>query len=199
MGHKYAMNQLKMSQQQSIITLWQHGWSFRRIARELQLRRETVSKYVRQHEAEVSKPAKVLTGSTAAAEPKADIPLTGSEPVPEQNRPFRSPGVWRLAGRVCVSRGGRSLSRRCRRVCPPSGFIRTWWADISLTGSYDAVKRFVRQLRQTQPVPFVRMEVEPGLEAQVDFGLGAWVLVEGKRKRPHLFRMVLSHSRKGLQ
>jgi len=33
-------DQLKMSQQQSIVTLWQHGWSFRRIARELQLRRE---------------------------------------------------------------------------------------------------------------------------------------------------------------
>ena len=52
-------------------------------------------------------------------------------------------------------------------------------------------------MRQAQPVPFVRMEVEPGAEAQVDFGQGAWVTVEGKRKRPHLFRIVLSHSRKG--
>ena len=41
------------------------------------------------------------------------------------------------------------------------------------------------------------MEVEPGAEAQVDFGQGAWVMVDGKRKRPHLFRIVLSHSRKG--
>jgi DNA-binding NarL/FixJ family response regulator len=40
MGNNSVMNQLKMSQQQSIVTLWQHGWSFRRIARELQLRRE---------------------------------------------------------------------------------------------------------------------------------------------------------------
>ena len=46
-------------------------------------------------------------------------------------------------------------------------------------------------------MPFVRMEVEPGAEAQVDFGQGAWVMVDGKRKRPHLFRIVLSHSRKG--
>ena len=61
----------------------------------------------------------------------------------------------------------------------------------------DAVKRFVQQWNQTQPVPFVRMEVEPGAEAQVDFGQGAWVMVEGKRKRPHLFRIVLSLSRKG--
>ena len=46
-------------------------------------------------------------------------------------------------------------------------------------------------------MPFVRMEVELGAEAQVDFGQGAWVMVDGKRKRPHLFRIVLSHSRKG--
>jgi hypothetical protein len=33
---------------------------------------------------------------------------------------------------------------------------------------------------------------------QVDFGQGAWVRDEsGKRRRPHLFRAVLSHSRKG--
>jgi hypothetical protein len=41
------------------------------------------------------------------------------------------------------------------------------------------------------------MEVEPAAEAQVDFGQGAWVVDNGKRRRPHLFRVVLSHSRKG--
>jgi len=59
-------------------------------------------------------------------------------------------------------------------------------------GGYHSVQR----LLASQPVPFVRLEVEPGQEAQVDFGLGAWVVVAGKRKRPHLFRIVLSHSRK---
>jgi hypothetical protein len=32
---------------------------------------------------------------------------------------------------------------------------------------------------------------------QVDFGQGAWVTDNGKRRRAHLFRAVLSHSRKG--
>ena len=41
------------------------------------------------------------------------------------------------------------------------------------------------------------MEVDPGQEVQVDFGQGAWVIEEGRRRRPHLFRMVLSHARKG--
>ncbi len=67
----------------------------------------------------------------------------------------------------------------------------------AFAGGYHSVQRFVRQLLQRQPVPFVRMEVAAGAEAQVDFGQGAWVVVAGKRKRPHLFRIVLSHSRKG--
>jgi hypothetical protein len=41
------------------------------------------------------------------------------------------------------------------------------------------------------------MECEPGAEAQVDFGTAAPVITpEGKRRHPHLFRIVLSHSRK---
>ena len=68
--------------------------------------------------------------------------------------------------------------------------------DHGYAGSYDTVKRFVRQLRQIQPVPFMRLEVDSRQEAQVDFGQGAWVWVNSRRKRPHLFRVVLSHSRK---
>lgn len=55
--HKGAMNELKMCLQQSIVTLWKPRVVFRRIARELRLRRETVSKYVRRHQ-EGSKAAK---------------------------------------------------------------------------------------------------------------------------------------------
>ena len=39
--------------------------------------------------------------------------------------------------------------------------------------------------------------VLPGEEAQVDYGQGAWVLQDGKRRRPHLLRVILSFSRKG--
>src|SRR5205085_7408151 len=70
-------------------------------------------------------------------------------------------------------------------------------SEDGFAASYDSVKRFIRVLEQSQPLPFRRMESAPGQEVQVDFGQGAWVLVDGKRKRPHLFRMVLSHSRKG--
>jgi len=70
-------------------------------------------------------------------------------------------------------------------------------AEHGFSGGYDAVKRFVRRLAQKVEPPFRRMECLPGQELQVDFGQGAWVVENGKRRRTHLFRCVLSHSRKG--
>ena len=47
-------------------------------------------------------------------------------------------------------------------------------------------------------MPFRRIECAPGDEVQVDFGSGAPVVqTDGRRRRTHVFRMVLSHSRKG--
>src|ERR1043166_2146350 len=40
------MNELNVSLQHSILTLAEHGWSHRRIARELDINRETVGKYL---------------------------------------------------------------------------------------------------------------------------------------------------------
>ena len=76
------------------------------------------------------------------------------------------------------------------------------WQDLRIEqgfeGGYDAVKRFCRRLQQGRPLPFRRIECAPGEEAQVDFGRGAAVLrQDGKRRRPHVLRIVLSHSRKG--
>jgi transposase len=63
--------------------------------------------------------------------------------------------------------------------------------------SYDSVRRFVQRLGRTRPLAFRRMECEPGEEVQVDFGKGAPVMKPSRRRRrPHLFRMVLNHSRK---
>ena len=78
----------------------------------------------------------------------------------------------------------------CRRRVSSSPTFR-------LAGSYHAVRRFVRRRHGKVELPFRRMECLPGQELQVDFGQGAWVLEHGKRRRTHLFRVVLSHSRKG--
>src|SRR5438094_939542 len=171
-----AMNQLEVSLQHSILTWAAHGWSHRRIARELKINRETVGKYLRLAR---SKPAISTLGSEGDPEPKPAIPTAGSG-----RQSSCLPWQPQVEAAVMV---GLSAQRIYQDLVAEHGF----------SGSYQAVKRFVRQLRQSQPVPFVRMEVEPGTEAQVDFGQGAWVMVDGKRKRPHFFRIVLSHSRKG--
>jgi transposase len=172
------MNQLNVSLQHSILTLAAHGWSHRRIARELDIHRETVGKYL---ELARSKPAISTPGSEADPAAKPAISTPGSA---AGRQSLCQPWQPQIEAAVAV---GLSAQRIYQDLVGEHGF----------TGSYQAVKRFVRHRRQIQPVPFARMEVEPGQEAQVDFGQGAWVLMEGKRKRPHLFRIILSHSRKG--
>jgi len=71
-------------------------------------------------------------------------------------------------------------------------------ADHGFGGAYDTVKRYVRRLTAVAGRSVARMECAPGEEAQVDFGLGAPIIVaDGRRRRSWVFRIVLSHSRKG--
>jgi transposase len=70
-------------------------------------------------------------------------------------------------------------------------------AEHGFASGYDSVKRFVRRMGQGRSLPMRRMECAAGEEAQVDFGTGAPVIgPEGKRRKTHVFRIVLSHSRK---
>jgi transposase len=191
------MNQLNVNQQQTIVALRQKGWSKRRIARELGLDRKTVRRYL---VADSKSPTNPRTGSepeisTAAAPP------TGSEAVSNP----KSPGDPRTGS---LALGGAGPDSLCE---PWKDWIQEGLnaglsiqrihqdliAEHQFEGSYDSVWRFVRRLERVLELPFRRIEVEPGSELQVDFGQGAWVIEEGKRRRPHLFRAVLSCSRKG--
>ena len=58
-------NRLKMATVQAILQLKEHGWSNRRIERELGVRRETISRYV-QGARTISKAAKAPPGSEQA-------------------------------------------------------------------------------------------------------------------------------------
>lgn len=175
------MNQLNVSLRHSIVTLAGQGWSARKIARELSVHRETVGRYLRAGQPD-SKPAIVPAGSDeASGSNPANLP-TGSMP---GRRSQCEP--WREVIQQGVL-AGLSAQRIYQDLIGAHGF----------EGGYDAVKRFVRRLSHTLQLPFRRMECEPGAEMQVDFGRGAWLVDEkGKRRRPHLFRCVLSHSRKG--
>jgi len=171
-------NQLKMATVSSIITLYNHGWSQREIARVLGVSRNSVRRHLG------------LTGSDGSDSKGTTNPPPGS--------------VEQVAG----------LSAQCcgpTSACAPyhqeilaklaEGLSRARiWQDLvsdGFGGSYDSVKRYVRRLGRTRPLPFRRIECNPGQEAQVDFGTGAPVVTAGRRRRPHVLRVVLSHSRKG--
>lgn len=63
---------------------------------------------------------------------------------------------------------------------------------------YHSVRRYVANIVSAPEPPVRRMEVAPGQEMQVDYGIGARCEDHtGKLRKTYLFRLVLSHSRKG--
>jgi transposase len=195
------MNQLKMDLQQAINALSGNGWSQRRIARELGIDRETVARY-RQlaRQSTEAKPAISPAGAETALDSKPAISPIGSEPsgrTVEDPNPAIPPAGCK-SGRISHCEPFRALVEAgLERGLSAQRIYQDLVTEQGFEGSYDSVKRFVRQLEQASPLPFRRIETEPGQEAQVDFGQGAWVVEDGRRRRPHVLRVVLSHSRKG--
>lgn len=203
-------NLLKMAKVHAIIGLLEQGWSYRRIAGELGVDRETVSRYARLRRERNSKPAISTAGSNPEDTPNPAISTPGSSP-PDRSKPaipasgFGGSSLTDLVFPVSGhSRGRTSRCEPLREIITAkleSGLsAQRIFQDIAgeygFSGSYSSVKRFVRRLGATTPLPFRRMEAEPGEEAQVDFGTGAWVITEGSKRRPHVLRVTLSHSRK---
>lgn len=199
-------NQLKMAEIQSILTLRTRGWSFRRIARELGVHRETVARYVQLAAAPakpanapigsaVPEPANAPIGSDGLAGPPSGPPWTALLAPPGHAGPTSGCVPYRAIIEAKLA-SGLSAVRIHQDLATEHG------AALS----YHAVRRFVRTLRAATPLPFRRMECAPGEEAQVDFGRGAPVLAppalraksnKPRYRRPHVLRIVLSHSRKG--
>jgi transposase len=172
-------NRLKMAEVQTILTLHQQGLSNRKIGEITGFHRETVGRYVK---LENSKPAKAPPGSDEESiedVPREPVVSNGARSQCEPHREFLERGLDRG---LSAKRIHQDLSEQLGGQAP----------------SYYSVRRFVARLQAKQQVPYRRMEVEPGEEAQIDFGTGAPVIGEdGRRRRPWVLRVVLSHSRKG--
>ncbi len=167
--------ELKEAMKQSIYTLLERKkHSHREIAQLLGINRKTVDKYARLYFENGPVPP---PGSDIQNGPEAPPGFSGRK---SSCLPFHDDIVKWIDGGLTAKRIHQDLV-----------------SDYGFTGSYDAVKRYVRKLSETSPVAFRRMEVRPGLEAQVDFGQGAYVTVDGKKKRPNLFCVTLSNSRAG--
>ncbi len=185
-------NQLKMVQVHTIEGLRRLGWSYRRIARELGIHRETVRNYVLRLEAEAQNRPNLTPGKLADSSPSGAL----SAP-PENSKPATNSTAGSSGPRSKCEDHHDVILAKLELDLTAQRIHQDLVADWKFLGSYESVKRYVRKLGSTTPIPFRRMECEPAEECQVDFGKGAWVkLANGKRKRPWLFRIVLSHSRK---
>ena len=177
------VNEVKMGVRDAILGLSGQGWSRRRIARELGVHRRTVARYIGLAEKESNCPTNPTPGSDrpVEAEFEGQAPARPEFPGPPSKcAPLRGTISEKLDAGLSAQRIWQDLK-----------------VEHGFAGSYQSVKRFCRRLGRKTELPFRRIEVEPGAEAQVDFGKGA--LVErpnGKRRRPHVLRVGLSFSRK---
>jgi len=131
----------------------QLGEADRQIARDLQVSRKTVTKYrvwAQQHD--------VLAGplpdvATLQAQLKTTLPVSAPPTIPSKVAPFRDQVI-----------ALRQRGVECQAIFD---ILREQHA---FAGSYGAVYRFVRRLEPRTPDACVRVERDPGEEAQVDFG-----------------------------
>ena len=175
-------NYLRVNMQETIKALKAKGWSKRRIARELGINRRTVNRYL------VEKAAKCTISTTGSyAQNFADqlskctISTTGSGGRQSLCEPWHDYIANKLTAQLSAQRIYQDLV-----------------LEHGFDGSYESVKRYVKRLDDGGELPFRRIETAPGVEVQVDYGTGARVYDKnGKFRKTHLFRIVLSCSRKG--
>jgi transposase len=219
-------NHLTMALIDTIRSLHTRGWSARRIARELNIHRTTVARYLQTPHDPDNPTLAPHSAACVPSEAKPALAPFGSDLSDAQAKPALAPsGSNAVAGDSSSSPQGTPLAPgpllsggaghrgpgRPSDCLPFRDFIlakldqglsaqrifQDLADDHAYSGSYYSVRRFVQRLQQGSPLPFRRMECGPGEEAQVDFGLGAPLSDgNGKRCRPHVLRLVLSHSRK---
>lgn len=176
-------NVLKVNKQETIRSLFEKGWSLRRIAGELGLNRRTVGRYAAKCTRQVTPGSE--GDSKCAGEVTAGPQEVGA-----------SPGKGKAKSRC------ESLSTEIERKVGCGLSAQRIYQDLvvehGFEASYQSVKRFVAKLKAKRPARVLRMESLPGEEVQVDFGLGAMIEDEtGHKRRSWVFRVVLSCSRKG--
>jgi transposase len=193
---------LTMAEIDTILTLHKAGHSNREISALVGVNRETVGKYLARIKAQNQPNAPTgkalddpggraagndagdgLAGAVSQRQPGVPTGSANSPPhgPPSECEAFREEILAKIEQGLEAVRIHQDLVGDHRDGAP----------------SYYSVRRFIARLRHKTPLPFRRMESDPAEEAQVDFGTGAVVHTpEGKVRRPWIFRIVLSYSRK---
>ena len=170
-------NHVKAAMVNAITTLKKLGWPKRRIARELGIDRETVTRYVELEQLDPKPASNAPIGSKSGTDSPPNRPPGRTS----RCEPYRSI----IKDKITL---GLTSQRIYQDLVTEKGY----------TDSYYSIRRFVKRLGGNETIlPFRRMECAPGDEAQIDFGTAAPVIgPDGKRRNCHVLRIVLSHSRR---
>jgi transposase len=163
---------------QNIINRFRQGHGIKRISRDTGVHRKTVRRYfgLAKHHGWLEGELPSLAVLDAAAGP---VPDTAVQQVSKAEEHREEIKAW-------VAKGVEAQA------------IHTLLKDLhAFEGSYSSVQRFVKRLRAITPTAVLRLEVEPGAQAQVDFGDGPRLVNEktGEITKTWFFVMVLSYSR----
>jgi transposase len=204
------MNELSMTDQETILGLLRLGWSARRVARQTGHRRETVARYgiaagviapkpamaaevatdsPPRSEPEIQpKPAKVATDSAVPSDPEVvEDSARSQRDAPATTSRSRSSCEAHRAFIDAEVAKGRNAVAIYQDLIEHHGYA----------GAYNAVKRFVGKSRTHSPKISCRFETLAAQEAQVDYGEGAPTRDPRTEKfrKPRLFVMTLGFSR----
>jgi len=179
-------NVLKHEKQAEIRALGRLGWSLRRIEDATGVRRETISRYLREAGIAIRGPRQ-RGNPKAASQPPTDLERSTG--------PGWSPRVSACEAYRELIEADLARGRHAMAI----------WQDLvdehGFEAKYDSVKRFVARLRGTQVrEAHPRIETPPGEESQVDYGTGPMVRhpESGKYRRTRLFALTLGCSRKSV-
>jgi transposase len=222
-------NVLSDDKKQQIIALGRLGWTTRRIGREIGVRRETVSTYLKEAGVQLrlprgrllpkpASPSGEVTPGSVAAKPHPDqdaVPSAPTEPASSDTQV--TPDSSQVAAEKTTAVAVQPSRSPSASACEPyrdaidmalsqGRNAKAIYQDLvdshGFSGSYQSVKRFVRKLQATRP-PEARVVIETaaGEESQVDYGAGPMVRDPntGKYRRTRLFVLTLGYSRKSVR
>jgi len=199
-------NRLKMVQKELLFALFSQNWSIRKINSATGIHRKTITNYR----------AEWLRLQDEAVPPETPLSASNSLPTQRQNVPLRHPQLptdqvvhFQVPPEPPPNPPGGCKSKATgfhdviQKKLNAGQNAKSIFQDLvterDYRGSYDSIKRYIRKLKNKHPKLYARIEMPPGDEAQVDFGLGAPTLKNGRYCRPWLFVMTLSNSRKSYQ
>jgi transposase len=204
-------NRLKMEQKEILFALFSQNWSIRKINKVIGIHRKTISgyrkKWLQHHDEKTSTNSTSKTYVSAREkgfESVQSVPLRENHVPPDGVVHFEVPTDSFTSHEKDTSKSKASLfhEKICEKLTKGQQ-ARSIYQDLvvenGFDGSYDSVKRYVRKLKKKTPDLYARIETPPGEEAQVDFGEGAPTLTRGKYKKPWLFVITLSNSRKSYE